>query len=107
MCTTWGARAIFVYMLLRTAVDHLARPPFALRHSPGARARVLAKYPAEQCRVHHSALHFAENQGGGEREYEIQIADGKRNFASLGIYIPLSQTEIIKFTLLDSPQCEI
>jgi hypothetical protein len=43
---------------------------------------------------------FAENQEGGEGEYEIQIADGNQKFANPGIYIPPSQTEIIQYTLL-------
>jgi hypothetical protein len=102
-----GARATFVYMLRDCGRSSSKGHLLHYAHSLGGQGKSSGKYPAEQCRVHHSASHFAENQGGGEGEYEIQIADGNRNFAIPGIYIPPSQTEIIKFTLLDSPQCEI
>ena len=42
--------------------------------------------------------HFAEKQEGVKGEHEIQIEDGNK-FCKSGIYIPPSQTEIIKFTL--------
>ena len=79
--------------------------PYA--HSLRARARVLAN--TQPSNAEFIIVHFIlrRTKEGAKGKYEIQIADGNRNFASPGIYIPPSQTEIIKFTLLDSPQCEI
>src|SRR5271155_4637922 len=102
MCTL-GARATFVYML-RDCGRSSGKVTFCITPQPGGPGqRVLANtHPSN---AEFIIVHFIlrRTKEGGEREYEIQIADGNRNFASPGIYIPPSQTKIIKFTLLDSP----